>query len=532
MRGPSSVRLPFAVRTKRRCRPSCSCADADTSRLSRSWRISRDTAGASAGDSERGLPFAARTGLVDALPPSTSGQAQGPGIDRVDDDEVGSTLGGSPDRGPLGRGADRPEVRTEDDRARRGRMLGRDHGQPAALGIRQIAAVEPAAAAAVQIGSTATNPASDAAALAGAYTFTNSVAAQPDAAPKPEPGSGVDSSLFEGIQTPASVAPVAPAVEPVVWPVPVALETAKAAVLAALFSPDDEPTVPVEVMFSAKKVAATLSGGEKAAIERLGVETHFADAAGERVALDVARAEGMRLMAASEPSRVDDAALKALTQRVDAVVASLQKDADGAIARGEVEALQVVRASNAALSRDVLSLKATADRLRGLAAAPRLGAGALDPDVVLPGQAPSARAPPPKAAEVPVRAELREFEKFAETPGKSRRTALYVALAAFGIGAAYVVFFGLPRVTEIDKANIPGVARVEVGGTGARVVVSDAFVEKPEPALSQLISLLREKGVTSAALFNVNGAPVGQIDVKTGATIGISGVKKPGAAPR
>ena len=194
--------------------------------------------------------------------------------------------------------------------------------------------------------------------------------------------------------------------------------------------------------------------------------------------------------------------------------------------------MQVVRASNAALSRDVLSLKATADRLRGLAAAPRLGAGALDPDVVLPGQAPSARAPPPKAAEVPVRAELREFEKFAETPGKSRRTALYVALAAFGIGAAYVVFFGLPRVTEIDKANIPGVARVEVGGTGARVVVSDAFVEKPEPALSQLISLLREKGVTSAALFNVNGAPVGQIDVKTGATIGISGVKKPGAAPR
>src|SRR5438067_2209721 len=177
----------------------------------------------------------------------------------------------------------------------------------------------------------------------------STVAAQPDAAPKPEPGSGVDSSLF----TPASVAPVAPAVEPVVWPVPVALETAKAAVLAALFSPDDEPTVPVEVMFSAKKVAATLSGGEKAAIERLGVETHFADAAGERVALDVARAEGMRLMAASEPSRVDDAALKALTQRVDAVVASLQKDADGAIARGEVEALQVVRASNAALSRDV-----------------------------------------------------------------------------------------------------------------------------------------------------------------------------------
>src|SRR5207237_10791856 len=134
---------------------------------------------------------------------------------------------------------------------------------------------------------------------------------------------------------------------------------------------------------------------------------------------------------ASEPSKVDDAAVKVLTQRVDAVVASLQKDADGAIARGEVEALQVVRASSAALSRDLLSLKATADRLRGLAAAPRPGAGALDPDVVLPGQAPSARPPPPKAAEVPVRAELRAFDKFAETPGKSWRTAPFVGLAGW-----------------------------------------------------------------------------------------------------
>ena len=363
------------------------------------------------------------------------------------------------------------------------------------------------------------------------------VSAQPHGVPEspPQAAGGVDSSLFEGMQTPSSVPPVAPAVEPVVWPVPVALEAAKSAVLAALFSADEKPAVPHEVILSAKKVAVTLSGGEKAAIERLGAESHFADAAAERVALDVARAEGARLAAASEPSRVDDAAVKTLTQRVDAVVASLQKDADGAIARGEVEALQVVRASSAALSRDVLSLKATADRLRGLAAAPRLGAGALDPDVVLPGQAPSARPPPPKVAEAPVRAELKEFEKFAETrPGARKRTALYVLLAALAAGAAYVVFFALPTVREVDtrNMNIPGVIRVEVGGTGARVVVSNSFVEKPEPALSQLIGLLREKNVTSAAVYNINGAPIGQIDVKTGATTGITGVKKPNAPPR
>jgi len=361
----------------------------------------------------------------------------------------------------------------------------------------------------------------------------STVAAQPEGAPKPEPGSGVDSSLFEGIQTPASVAPVAPAVEPVVWPVPVALETAKAAVLAALFSPDDEPTVPVEVMFSAKKVAAALSGGEKGAIERLGTETHFADAAGERVALDVARAEGMRLMAASEPSKVDDAAVKVLTQRVDAVVASLQKDADGAIARGEVEALQVVRASSAALSRDLLSLKATADRLRGLAAAPRLGAGALDPDVVLPGQAPSARPPPAKAAEVPVRAELKEFAKFEETtPAARKRAALIVLTIALAAAAAYVVLFALPKVRDIDgaKLHIPGVVRVELGEKTARVVVADSFQDKPEPTLSQLISYLREQKMSAAVLETPAGAPAGQIDVKTGTVVGVRGVKPPDKA--
>jgi hypothetical protein len=184
----------------------------------------------------------------------------------------------------------------------------------------------------------------------------------------------------------------------------------------------------------------------------------------------------------------------------------------------------VVRASSAALSRDLLALKAIADRLHGLAAAPRLGSGALDPDVVLPGQAPSARPPPPKAAEAPVRAELKEFAKFQEVTSAARkRTTLIVVAVALAAAAAYVLFFGLPRVTEIDarNANVPGVVRIEVGGTGARVVVSNTFVEKPEPSLSQLIVLLRERNVSSAALYNVNGAPIGQIDVKTGATSGL-----------
>jgi len=108
---------------------------------------------------------------------------------------------------------------------------------------------------------------------------------------------------------------------------------------------------------------------------------------------------------------------------------------------------------------------------------------------------------------------------------------IVVALAA---AVVYVAIFAWPRVKELDaeRVNIPGVVSVEVGGTSARVVVSDSFVEKPEPGLSQLISLLRERKISSAALFTLNGKPVGQIDVRTGATAGIPGVKKSATTPR
>ncbi|MFL5450395.1 MAG: hypothetical protein ACJ78V_00665, partial [Myxococcales bacterium] len=176
----------------------------------------------------------------------------------------------------------------------------------------------------------------------------------------PPAASGVDASIFDGIHTPSAVPPAA--VQPVVWPVLLPLEVARRAVLAALFPAEERGDLAKEVEISADKVAASISSGERAVIEQQGPGSHFADAAGERVVLDVARAQGARLVAASEPSKVDDAAVKALTQRVDAVVARLQKDADLAVAKGEVESLQIVRASSAALSRDLISFKAAADR--------------------------------------------------------------------------------------------------------------------------------------------------------------------------
>ena len=449
-----------------------------------------------------------RSGAASAEPPRPAAVTTPPGVPRS---------------GPPPGFADRPRVRTETAPP-----------PPKATPPPAVAAAARAAAGALE-SELPTPPMVPALDLLETPPASPPVAAGPDGAavpPAPAP-SGVDASIFEGIHTPSSVpvvAPVvAPAVEPVVWPVPVSPDLAKSAVLAALFSADERFDAPQEVLVSARKIAAALSGGEKSAIERLGAASHFADAAGERVALDVARAEGARLAAASEPSKVDDAALKSLEQRVDAVVARIQKDADGAIAKGEVDSLQVVRASSAALSRDLLSIKAVADRLRGLAAAPRLGGGALDPEILLPGQAPSARPPPPKAAEAPVRPELKEFAKFQETsPANRKKAALVVALFALAASIAYVVFFALPRVQEIDgrTAGIAGIVRIEMGESAARVVVSDAFVQKPEPSLSQLISLLRERKMNAAVLVTLAGAPAGQIDVRTGTTVGVLNLRR------
>ncbi|MFL5359395.1 MAG: hypothetical protein ACJ78U_00375, partial [Myxococcales bacterium] len=137
-------------------------------------------------------------------------------------------------------------------------------------------------------------------------------------------------------------------------------------------------------------------------------------------------------------------------------------------------------------------------------------------------------------AEAPVRQELKDFEKFQESaPGTGKKTALVVVVSALVLALAYVFLFSVPRVREIDgrTTNSPGIVRIELGETAARVVVADSFVEKPEPALSQLMSLLREQKMSNAVLVTATGAPAGQIDLKSGATAGIRGLKQKQAAP-
>src|SRR5216683_2535224 len=269
---------------------------------------------------------------------------------------------------------------------------------------------------------------------------------------------------------------------------------------------------------AAKKIAGVLNIGERTALEKAGTESHFADVLAARIALEVGRAEATRLFSSQPPPVVDDGSVKAMTQLADAAAARLQKEADGAISRGEVESLQLITASSAALSRDLHSFKETADRLRGVGTAPRLGAGSLDPEVVLPGQA---WRPPPKATEpAPVRAELREFQGMGEaSPESRRRTTLVVCMLALGAALMNVLFFAYPRIHELPP--VAGIARIEVSGQTARVTLASDFADRQEAAVAALVQVLRERGVQNAVLVRQNGSGAGQLSVTDGKTYGL-----------
>jgi len=324
------------------------------------------------------------------------------------------------------------------------------------------------------------------------------------------------SDLFDdGGPAVAAAAPTAPAP---MWP---QVPPPEACLLAGIALARDKKApkdAAPEIAAAAKKIAGVLNIGERTALEKAGTESHFADVLAARIALEVGRAEATRLFSSQPPPVVDDGSVKAMTQLADAAAARLQKEADGAISRGEVESLQLITASSAALSRDLHSFKETADRLRGVGTAPRLGAGSLDPEVVLPGQA---WRPPPKATEpAPVRAELREFQGMGEaSPESRRRTTLVVCMLALGAALVNVLFFAYPRVHDLPP--VAGIARIEVSGQTARVTLASDFADRQEAALAALVQALRERGVQNAVLVQWNGSGAGQLSVTDGKTYGL-----------
>jgi hypothetical protein len=343
------------------------------------------------------------------------------------------------------------------------------------------------------------------------------------AAPKPAPGAA---ALFDD-------EPAVPAVPAVPagpkWPPVAAVEACKEAGIAFLRDKKPPAGVTPELAAAAKKVAGIFSLGERNALEKAGPDSHFGEAFAARIALELARGEAARLQAGQPSPYVDDAALKAVTQIHDAAAARLQKEVEVAIGRADVETLQLLTLCNAALSRELLLVKEAADRLRGLASAPRLGAGSLDPDIVVAGQqyVRSTTKPPDRPA---VRPELREFQGLGVSDGRSRRTgALFVCLLALGAALVNLIFFTYPDVKQLPAA-IPGVARIEISGKVARVSVAANFNEDQARAVAMLTQALRERGVERAMLVRQNGTSAGQISIRDGKTFGLAApVKRPDA---
>jgi hypothetical protein len=341
----------------------------------------------------------------------------------------------------------------------------------------------------------------------------------PQAAPAAQPAPGAAGGLSDLFDdgAPAARAP-APAQDAAFWPEVPAANACLVAGVALVREKKAPPDVPPEVAAAAKKIAGVQSIGERTALEKAGTESHFADAMAARIALEVGRAGAGRLLNSQTPVVVDDESVKAMVQIANAAAARLQKEADGAISRGEVESLQLITASSAALSRDLHSFKEAADRLRGVGSAPRLGAGSLDPEVVLPGQT---YRPPPRAAEpAKARAELREFRGLGgESPESRGKRTLVVCMLALVGALINVLFFAYPRIHDVPP--IAGVARIEVSGETARITVASDFPERQEAAVAALMQILRERGVQRAMLVQRNGVVAGQLSVTDGKVYGL-----------
>ena len=376
---------------------------------------------------------------------------------------------------------------------------------------------------------------------AGGAASLPAAVSTPSAPPSPPPaetngtaGGAVLSTPVAEAVAPAAAAALPAAPEPAaapagpVWPTLFAAEACKAIALQILKDKTAPGEVPQGLAASAKKITNMVGSAERAALDK-GPDSHFADALAARIALDAATSEGVRLFSSSPLLTVDPAGIAALMKQADEAAARLQKEANSAVGKGEVESLQMVTAASAALSRDRLNFKETVDRLRGQSAAPRLGASALDPDMVLPGQLPRPASAKSNSGPAPVRSELRDFRSL-DFGGRGRYKTVFMAIAllAFIAALANAVYFSVPRHRELTpEVAGKGIERIDVSGEVALVTVTKDWVISAEAGLPQLTGALRDAGVKKAVLTLPNGRPAGILDVGSGK---VSGLAKPRAA--
>jgi hypothetical protein len=352
------------------------------------------------------------------------------------------------------------------------------------------------------------------------------------AAPSPAPAlNGLFEEAADAAPAAAEPATAAPAPAGPPWPVPPPLAVCKAAAMQLLKDKTAPADAPASLVASARRITGMLSSAERAALEKAGAESHLAESLVARIALDAATSEGVKFFSASPAANIDTAAVAALNRQSDDAAARLQKEANAAVSKGEVESLQMITAASAALSRDHLHFKETGDRLRGLSAAPRLGAGALDPDLVLPGAGPRPAVSKPGSAAPQVRAELRDFRGL-EVGGRARPKTVFmiIAVIAFVAALANAIYFSVPHHALLSaEAAGPGIERIDVSGEAALVTVSQEWLARADTALPQLVAVLRESSLKKAVLMLPNGNPAGVLDVATGKVGGLARPK--GAAP-
>jgi DNA-binding NarL/FixJ family response regulator len=347
---------------------------------------------------------------------------------------------------------------------------------------------------------------------------------EPGAAAAGEPGL---SALFDdvGAGTAAQPAPSEPAPAAPVpsWPAAPDLAVYKDSLAVMLKDRNLPHGADPELQAAFLKVCGGLSSVERETLEKLGAESIFHEALQVRAALAYASSAGLKLAGLQPPPEIDQAQVAQLTQLADAAGKKLQAEADRAIGKGEVEALQLVTAASGALSREQLSFKEVVDRLRGLAAAPRLGAGALDPDVQIPGQ--QQRLPQQQKqaekAETQKRAELKDFEGFTDAgTAKRRKRALYVMLGVFVLSLVNLFVF---QATGMKTANASlveaagtGVLQIQVAETTALVKVTKNWFNNPnrKQSVKQLCDALASRKTLKAVVEVDGGGVVGVVEVQ------------------
>jgi hypothetical protein len=215
---------------------------------------------------------------------------------------------------------------------------------------------------------------------------------------------------------------------------------------------------------------------------------------------------------------VDAGAVTSLTEHAKTAGEQLQQEANRVVARGDPEALRLLRTANGALSQEMHAFKKIADRLRGVGLPDSLGLGGFDPDVQVEAQARSR----PRGAAVPQKtARKSEVAAFDQTP-RPRRTGLWLAVSAslFAAGLANAFYFSRTRPREVSAAQMEragqGVVSIVVSEKSALVKVTPLWAEHTTENARTLSAALAAMHVERAMVEVQDGRPLGGLDVIKG----------------